>query len=186
MSKKLEALVVGAGPVGLSMAASLVTQGLRFWIIDSAPNRADESRAIGIQARTLEHFEMMGIVDEFLELGHELHGVTLYGASGSKVGHVEFEHIPGRYPFLLTLPQSETERILGDHLRKNGIEVERQTTLLSFEQSEVQASARIALPGGDQEQFFTDWLLGCDGAHSKVRDILNLRLPAKPLISISY
>ena len=179
MSRKIEALVVGAGPVGLSMAAVLAAQDIRLRVIDSAADRVNESRAIGIQARTLEHFELMGIVDQFLELGHQLRGVTVYGATGRKIGQLDFEKVPSRYPFLLTLPQSETERILGDHLCKNGVEVERRTTLVSFEQSEAQIAAQIQSPKGDEEHVFTDWLLGCDGARSKVRDVLNLKFGGK-------
>ena len=179
MITRLDALVVGAGPVGLSMAAALLAQGLRVRIIDSAADRAQESRAIGIQARTLEVLEIAGSVDEFLELGHRLHGVTLYGEAGSEIGHLDFGHIPSRYPFILTLPQSETERILGDHLRGNGLEIERQTTLVGFEQSDFAVLARITLPDGRQEEISADWLLGCDGARSKVRETLGLQFAGK-------
>jgi 2-polyprenyl-6-methoxyphenol hydroxylase-like FAD-dependent oxidoreductase len=176
---KLDALVVGAGPVGLNMAAALLAQGLRVRIIDSAGDRAQESRAIGIQARTLEALEISGVVDEFLELGHRLTGVTLYGEAGSEIGHLDFGYIPSRYPFILTLPQSETERILGDHLRRNGLQIERRTALIGFEQSNLTVTAKIALPDGQQEEISADWLLGCDGARSKVREILGLQFAGK-------
>jgi 3-(3-hydroxy-phenyl)propionate hydroxylase len=179
MSTKLDALVVGAGPAGLSMAAALLAQGLQVRIIDSAADRAQESRAIGIQARTLEVFEISGIVDEFLDRGHRLHGVTIYGAAGPEIGHLDFAYIPSRYPFLLTLPQSETERILGDHLGRNGLQIERHTTLIDFKQSDLTVFAKVVLPDGRQEEISTDWLLGCDGAHSKVREILGLQFAGK-------
>ncbi|HEX3443705.1 MAG TPA: FAD-dependent monooxygenase [Chthoniobacterales bacterium] len=179
MATKLDALVVGAGPVGLSMAAALLAQGLRVRIIDAADDRAQESRAIGIQARTLEALEISGIVDEFLELGHRLTGVRLYGETGSEIGHLDFGYIPSRYPFILALPQSETERILGNHLRRNGLEIERRTALVGFEQSDLTVLAKIALPDGRQEEISTDWLLGCDGARSKVREILGLQFAGK-------
>ena len=179
MARKLDALVVGAGPVGLNMAAALLAQGLHVRIIDSAADRAQESRAIGIQARTLEVFEISGILNEFLELGHRLNGVILYGETGAEIGHLDFGHIPSRYPFILTLPQSETERILGDHLRRSGLEIERQTTLISFEQSDFAVFAKIALPDGRNEEICADWLLGCDGARSEVRESLGLQFAGK-------
>lgn len=121
-------------------------------IIDSASDRAQESRAIGIQARTLEVFEISGIIDEFLELGHRLNGVTLYGKTGSENGHLDFAYVPSRYPFLLTLLQSETEGILGDSLLRNGLQIEPRTTLIGFEQSDFAVLAKIALPDGRQEE----------------------------------
>jgi len=179
MKTNLDALIVGAGPVGLSMAAAFSLQGLRFRIIDSAADRVDESRAIGIQARTIEIFEMCGIVDEFLALGHRLNGVTIYGENGSKIGHLSFEKIPSQFPFLLALPQSETERILGEHLHRQNVEIERGTSLISFEQSELEVCAQISLPNGKREEVHADWLVGCDGAHSRVRDLLNLQFAGK-------
>jgi hypothetical protein len=67
---------------------------------------------------------MCGIVDEFLALGHRLNRVTIYGENGSKIGHLSFEKIPSQFPFLLALPQSETERILGEHLHQKNVEIE--------------------------------------------------------------
>ncbi|MBV9731904.1 MAG: FAD-dependent monooxygenase, partial [Verrucomicrobia bacterium] len=160
-------------------AAALLAQGLRIRIIDSSSDRAQESRAIGIQARTLELFEIAGVIDEFLELGHRLQGVTLYGEKGSEIGHIDFGYIPSRYPFILTLPQSETERIFGDHLQNHGLPIERRTTLTGFEQTDFAVFARIALPDGRQEEVVADWLLGCDGARSKVREILDLQFAGK-------
>ena len=179
MKTNLDALIVGAGPVGLSMAAALSLQGLRFRIIDAAADRVDESRAIGIQARTIEIFEMCGISEEFLALGHRLNGLTIYGENGSKIGHLSFEKIPSQFPFLLTLPQSETERILSEHLRQKNVEIERRTSLISFEQSELEICAQISLPNGEGEEVHADWLVGCDGAHSRVRDLLKLQFTGK-------
>ena len=77
------------------------------------------------------------------------------------------------------MPQSETERILGDHLRNCGLQIERRTTLIGFEQSGSGVSAKIALPDSRQEDVEVDWLLGCDGARSKVREVLGLQFAGK-------
>ena len=105
MSSRVEALVVGAGPVGLSTAAFLAAQGLRCRVIDSAAGPVKESRAIGIQARTLEVLEMQGVAGEFLELGHRLHGVTpIIGFSWPlvrrKTNHTTMGRAPYRQPTL--------------------------------------------------------------------------------------
>jgi len=171
--------VVGAGPVGLSTAAFLAAQGLRCRVIDSAAGPVKESRAIGIQARTLEVLEMQGVVGEFLELGHRLHGVTIYGESGAPKGHLTFDLLPSRYTFILTLAQSQTERILSDHLETLGLAIERETTLRSLEQSNGEVCAHVALATGPEEEVRCDWLIGCDGAHSTVRDALGLEFAGK-------
>ena len=129
MSTVLDAMVVGAGPVGLSMGGALASQGLRVRVIDSGTGPVKESRAIGIQTRTIEVFQMQGIVGEFLRLGHRIHGVTIYGEKGTRKGHLSFDLLPSRYPFLLTLAQSETERILGGRLEALGVTIERETSL---------------------------------------------------------
>jgi 3-(3-hydroxy-phenyl)propionate hydroxylase len=172
-------MVVGAGPVGLSMGAVLAAQGLQCRVIDSAAGPAKESRAIGIQARTLEVLEMQGMAGKFLELGHRIHGVTVYGESGAPAGHLTFDLLPSRYPFLLTLPQSQTERILSNHLEALGLTIERETTLRSFEQSDREVCAQVVLSSGAEEEVRCDWLIGCDGAHSTVREALGLEFAGK-------
>jgi 3-(3-hydroxy-phenyl)propionate hydroxylase len=179
MSTVLEALVVGAGPVGLSTGVALASQGLRVRVIDSGTSPVKESRAIGIQPRTIEVFEMQGFADEFLRLGHRIHGVTIYGEKGKPRGHLTFDLLPSRYPFLITLAQSETERILGAHLEKLGVTIERETSLRSFEQSDREVCAHLARSNGAEDEVYCHWLIGCDGAHSTVREALGLEFAGK-------
>ena len=82
MSAKHKALIVGAGPTGLVMAHELAQDGVQCRLIDKAPHRAMESRAIAIHARTVETFELMGLADDFLGAGHRIAAVNLYGESG--------------------------------------------------------------------------------------------------------
>ena len=163
-SAELDVLVVGAGPVGLAAALFLVRHGLRVRIIDKAKGPADESRAIGIQARTLEILEMAGAVDEFVRLGHRLEGVTLHGKGGGPIGRVAFQGLPTRYNYLMTLPQSETERILADRLAGLGVRVERRTTLRTFADAGGRVCATIESPGGATTEVRAGWLVGADGA----------------------
>jgi 3-(3-hydroxy-phenyl)propionate hydroxylase len=179
MSTVFDALVVGAGPVGLSMGRALASLGLRVRVIDSGTGPVKESRAIGIQARTIEVFEMQGIAGEFLQLGHRIHGVTIYGEKGARRGHLSFDLLPTRYPFILTLAQSETERILGDRLEALGVTIERETSLRSFEQSDHEVCAHLARSNGAEEEVYCHWLIGCDGAHSTVREALGLQFSGK-------
>ncbi|MBV8277758.1 MAG: FAD-dependent monooxygenase [Verrucomicrobia bacterium] len=179
MSTVLDAMVVGAGPAGLSMGVALASQGLRIRVIDSGTGPVKESRALGIQARTLEIFEMQGIAGEFIRLGHRLHGIKFYGKKGTPKGHLTFDLLPSRYPFVLALPQSETERILADHLESLGVTIERETSLRSLEQSDRDICAHLALASGAAEEAYCHWLIGCDGAHSTVREALKLEFAGK-------
>jgi 2-polyprenyl-6-methoxyphenol hydroxylase-like FAD-dependent oxidoreductase len=165
-------LIVGAGPTGLTMAHELARDGIQCRLIDKAPHRAMESRAIAIHARTIETFDLMGLADAFLSAGHRISGVNVYGESG-RIAHAAFGILETRYPFVLGAPQDETERILEDRLARDGVRVERNTELISLTQRESSVSARLR-NAGRVEEVETDWLLGCDGAHSPVREQLGI------------
>lgn len=128
MNGKHQALIVGAGPTGLVIAHELARDGIQCLLIDKAPHRAMESRAIAIHARTVETFELMGLADEFLGVGHRIAGINLHGESGPIV-HTRFDGLDTRYPFVLGVPQDETERLLEERAAKLGVQVERNTEL---------------------------------------------------------
>src|SRR5580704_11669904 len=168
-----EVLVVGAGPVGLTMACELARRGVRCRIIDKAATPASTSRALAIFPRTLEIFEMMGMVDPVLGAGHQLSGVAIYNRSG-QIAHIGFSSLPSRYRFAVSLPQSETERLLTEHLTGFGIVVDREKELLNLSQLPDAVQAVIRNSEGLDERFESGWLIGCDGAHSSVRHLLGL------------
>ncbi|MBV8578480.1 MAG: FAD-dependent monooxygenase [Acetobacteraceae bacterium] len=172
MRERPKALIVGAGPTGLVMAHELARDGIQCRLIDKAPHRAMESRAIAIHARTIETFELMGLADAFLNAGHRITGVNTYGESG-RIAHAAFGMLDTRYPFVLGVPQDETERILEEHLARHGVRVERNTELISLARRESSVSVRLCT-AGQVEEVETDWLLGCDGAHSAVREQLGI------------
>ena len=172
MSERPKALIVGAGPTGLVMAHELARDGIQCRLIDKAPHRAMESRAIAIHSRTVEAFELMGLADAFLSAGHRIGGVNVYGESGH-IARAAFGMLETRYPFVLGVPQDQTERILEERLARLGVRVERSTELVSLAQRESGVSARLHT-GDRVEELETDWLLGCDGAHSTVREQLGI------------
>src|ERR1700761_8888249 len=108
-------LIVGAGPTGLVMAHELARAGVACRLVDKAAHRAMESRAIAIHPRTLETFELMGLADAFLGAGQQITAVSVHGSSGP-IAHVEFRGLDTRYPYILGVPQDETERILEQHV----------------------------------------------------------------------
>jgi 2-polyprenyl-6-methoxyphenol hydroxylase-like FAD-dependent oxidoreductase len=167
------ALVVGAGPTGLTMASELRRHGMGCRIIDRLSQPSRVSKALGIQPRTLELFEKMGIVDAVLTRGVQVHTANIYGI-GQRVSRLDLRCVPSRYPFLLSLPQWVTEEILGAHIRQQGIEVERGVSLISLRQVRSGVEVVLELADGRLEQVRTRWLIGCDGPHSTVRHHLGL------------
>jgi 2-polyprenyl-6-methoxyphenol hydroxylase-like FAD-dependent oxidoreductase len=131
-----------------------------------------ESRAIAIHSRTVETFELMGLADDFLGAGHHIAGVNVYGEHG-RIVHAAFGMLETRYPFVLGVPQDETERILAERLARLGVRVERNTELVSLAQREFGVGARLRT-ADRVEEVEADWLLGCDGAHSTVREQLGI------------
>ena len=168
-----DVLVVGAGPVGLTTACELARRGVRCRIIDQAARPASTSRALAIFPRTLEIFEMMGMIGPVLGAGHQLSGVAIYNRSG-QIGHIGFSNLPSRYRFAVSLPQSETERLLTEHLTGYGIVVDREKELVNLSQSSDAVQAVIRDSGGGDESFASSWLIACDGADSSVRHRLSL------------
>ena len=163
------ALVVGAGPTGLTMAIELLRLGVPVRLIDKSLHPAQFSQALVIQARTLEQFERYRIAEETISQGRKLFHISII-SEGRNVVKFEFHRIPGRYPFLLFLPQSQTEKILTAHLESLGGRIERGTQFLAFKTAENDLVATLQLPDGTHEQWSGTWLIACDGAHSLVRE----------------
>ena len=167
-------LIVGAGPVGLTLANELTRHGVRCRVIDRAAERSQTSKALGIFPRTLEAFETMGIVDRFLAAGGRIRGLRLYHRE-EQIAQVEMASVESPYPFVLALPQSETERLLEENLAGAGFTVERNLELTSFTQTSDSVQAVLRHTNGDEETVETPWLIGCDGAHSVTRHLLGMQ-----------
>lgn len=172
-------LIVGAGPTGLTMACELARRGVPFRIIDKAPAPSIHSKAFGIHARTLELFENMGIVDIMLKRGNICNGFDMYNR-GKPLASVIFDSLESSYPYFLILAQSDTEKILNDHLGTYGITVEREKELVSLEESGGVIRAGVKNADGTSETIECPYVAGCDGAHSTTRHILELEFKGAP------
>lgn len=166
-------LIVGAGPTGLALAAELARHGVLCRIVDKALAPSQTSKAIAIQARTLEIFSLMQIADEFVAAGRPINAVNIY-SNGERIIHLRFDELDSAYPYLLILAQPETERILGDRLRQLGVVVERGVELISLSQDTEKATVELRHASGSTEHVRVDWVVGCDGAHSTVRRALEI------------
>ncbi|MCA8090172.1 FAD-dependent monooxygenase [Burkholderia anthina] len=166
-------LIVGAGPTGLAAAMSLARARVPVRIIDRLVTPAPYSRAIGIQARTLELLEQHRVVEPFLALGHRAHAAALH-ADGRVIARLDFDPLQTRYPYLLFLDQSITERLLAEHLAGLGVTVERGVTLTACEAGGASLDVKIRGADGLEQTFAPSYLIAADGAHSTVRHLLGV------------
>lgn len=165
----LPVLIVGAGPTGLMMACTLARYEINFRIIDKKSECTLASNATWIQTRTLELFDQMGIVDRFTEIGHPCNAINLY-TDGKQLFQLSLKYIDSIYPFILMLPQSETEKILEDYLKKLNHTVERSTELIDITYNNETVTSTLKYSDGHSEMVTSNWLVACDGANSIVRE----------------
>src|SRR5277367_6721983 len=130
----VQALIIGAGPTGMTAAIELRRAGLAVRIIDHATHLADRSQALVIQSRTLEQFQRYGIVQAAVSRGRPLHGTRVI-SEGKEIAHFTTDMISSRYAYTLFLPQSETEAILNEQMESLGTTTERGIELLSLTQN---------------------------------------------------
>gem|GEM_PF-322235 len=169
-------LIVGAGPVGLTMAAELARYGLAVRLIDKSPKPTETSKALVLWSRTLELMDRMGCTSSFLDAGLRARGATIRNGT-SVIGRPTFEGIASAYNFALMIPQRDTERLMTVHLASFGVTVEREVELTGFAPAAEHVSAHLRHADGREETIETPWLLGCDGAHSTVRHGLGVAFP---------
>ncbi|RKF49103.1 FAD-dependent monooxygenase [Paraburkholderia fungorum] len=166
-------LIVGAGPTGLAAAMSLARAHIPVRLVDKALQPNPYSRAIGIQARTLELFEQHRLIEPFLELGHRARIANLF-SNGMRLARLDFDPLHTRYPYLLFLDQSVTERLLTEHLATLGVTVERGVELTMFAQGSASMQATLRHVDGRTETIRPSYMIAADGAHSTIRHRLGL------------
>ena len=167
-----DVLIVGSGPTGLVLALWLTKLGVKVRIIDKTAEPGTTSRALGIQARTLELYRQLDLTDAVLKLGHKVPAVNLW-VKGEPATRLSFERIGSDltpYSFLHIFPQDQHERLLIERLEALGISVERRTELVSFTDEGERVIARLRGPEGQEETCEASYIAGCDGARSTVRE----------------
>jgi len=172
---KTPVLIVGAGPTGLMMACQLARFGIPFRLIEKNEGPTTQSRALVIQARSLEIFEQMGIVERAVRQGRVFQTIN-YVVNGKLTQRVpigDFGEELTQFPYLLILEQSKTEPLLIDFLQQQRHQVEWRTALHSLSQQDNRVSATLKHLD-KEEKIETDWLVGCDGASSRVRKMLDI------------
>jgi 2-polyprenyl-6-methoxyphenol hydroxylase-like FAD-dependent oxidoreductase len=183
-----QVLIVGAGPTGLVLALWLARLGARVRIIDRAAEPGTASRALGVQARTLEFYRQFGLAEAVVGRGLEFAAANLW-VRGRKVASAAFGEMGkgiSPYPYMLIFPQDEHERLLLARLEQEGVEVERRTELLGFDESGPRVLARLKGPGGAEQVCEADYLAGCDGARSRAREVLGIGFPGGTYAHLFY
>ncbi|HEY6387783.1 MAG TPA: FAD-dependent monooxygenase [Candidatus Acidoferrum sp.] len=178
-TRDTDVLIVGAGPTGLVLALWLTRMGVRVRIVDKTSEPGITSRAVAVQARTLELYSQIGLADAVIERGWKTIAVNLW-VDGKKAAHAVFGDMGAGvspFPYALIFPQDEHERLLIDRLAEAGVHIERQTELLGFEDAAGRALARLKRPDGASEECEAAYIAGCDGAHSAVREALKIGFP---------
>jgi 2-polyprenyl-6-methoxyphenol hydroxylase-like FAD-dependent oxidoreductase len=186
--KHTQVLIAGAGPSGLMMAAQLLRYGVQPVIIDSKAGPTDESKALGVQARSMEIYRQMGIVDRVIKDGKKARGIS-FNQDGKNIVSFSLDNVGAGqtpFPFIEMYPQSKNERLLLDYLTHNCCPVYWETSLLSLKQTSSQVE--VQLDGGQNNimRLTCDWLIGADGAHSMVRKQSNIAFSGETYRHVFY
>jgi 2-polyprenyl-6-methoxyphenol hydroxylase-like FAD-dependent oxidoreductase len=168
-----EVLVVGAGPTGLTMAIELARRGIDVRVIDKAAEPNSETRALGVQARTLELYARNDVTPELLPRGLRADRFNVF-SEGRRILRADFGALPTPYPFLLMIPQNHVEEVLARRLHELGVTVERELSLTRILHRPGKISATIQPAAGGAETRDYQWVIGADGARSTVRKLLNV------------
>src|SRR3981081_701784 len=181
-------LIAGAGPTGLVLAIWLTKLGIKVRIIDKTAEPGTTSRALAVQARTLELYHQVGIDDAVVAGGVKIRNLNVW-TKGRRAASVPLERTGEGltpYAFALVFPQDAHERLLIEQLAVLGVCVERQTELLRFTQHDAGVTATLRRPNGSEEIVEASYLAGCDGAASTVRGQLGVEFPGGTYTGLFY
>lgn len=182
--RRTDVIIVGAGPTGLALACQLIRYGIDLVIVDKKESTTPYSKAIGVQARTLEIYEQIGLADKLIDLGLVVEKVKMF-AGGKMRGEAEFRSLGegmSPYPYILMAEQGAHEALLYEHIRSHGRDVEWNTELKSFTQAERGVTATLSTG----ETIDAKYLVACDGAKSPVRHQLNLKFEGSTFERMFY
>jgi len=177
-----DVFIVGAGPTGLMLANQLGRRGIRATIIDRHSGPAQQTRAMAVQARTLEIYSKLGIAERALELGRRGNGANMW-ARGRRIARIPLEEMGkdrSPFPYVLMLGQDDNERIMGEHLRHWGIAVQWNTELVALQQEPGHVRLTLKDSDGSTRTISAAYVAGCDGARSAVRELNGIDFPGAP------
>lgn len=166
-----QVVICGAGPTGLSLAAQLLRYNIDFIILEKNTQTTDLSKALVVQARTLEIFNEIGLAEKALQAGRMTTAANVY-YKGKQRAHLDLAHLGdgiSPYTFALSLEQSKTEKLLAEHLANHQKQVRWNCQLTRYEEDPHGVSVFYQDANGDEQEIEAKYLVGCDGASSPVR-----------------
>lgn len=173
-------LIVGAGPTGLMMACELARYGVPYRIIDKKSEMTKTTNAAGVHPRTLEIFEHLGIIDQFLANSIKSPKFEIH-SENETLASMSFDVIDSHFNYLIMIPQSETEKILNNYLLTLNGHVERSAELIDLKRENNKLISTIRHADQKIETIESDWVIGCDGYHSMVREKSHIPMTGKDI-----
>ncbi len=174
-----QVLIVGAGPTGLLLASELERRGVSSLLVDALDAPRGWDRATVVHSRSMEIFEALGLAEPFLDRGVKTRAARFH-SGGEVLGELNLALVDSKYPFDLGISEEVTESVLTDHLERSGGSVTRSTKLVELEQGD--DSVLVTLErDGEPTQLSVQWVVGCDGLHSVVRDIMGVEFEGRDI-----
>lgn len=183
-----DVLISGAGPTGLVLALWLTKLGVSVRIVDKTAEPGTTSRALAVQARTLELYRQLDLANAVVARGHQVPAGNFWVKGKRKAGISLRDLGAGLtpYPFMLIFPQDEHEKLLIERLAALGTNVERRTELVNFVERNNSVTARLRCADGSEQDCEASYLVGCDGARSKVRELIGTGFPGGTYPHVFY
>ncbi|HUE83481.1 MAG TPA: FAD-dependent monooxygenase [Pyrinomonadaceae bacterium] len=188
MTTKTDVIIIGAGPTGLALACQLSRYGVDFVIVDKNQGVTAYSKALGVHARTLEIYEQLGLAEKAVSLGTVAGGVRML-ESGRVLGEVDLSNVGdglSPYPYVLVLEQSKNEQLMYEYLQEHERHVHWKTELEHFSHQPTKVTAHVKKHDGASQIIEGEYLVGCDGPRSLVRQELGLSFEGSTFERLFY
>jgi 2-polyprenyl-6-methoxyphenol hydroxylase-like FAD-dependent oxidoreductase len=181
-SQRVDVLVIGAGPTGLTAAGDLARCGRSVVVLERWPSANPSSRAFATMARTLEVLDARGLADDVLARAHRAPDVSIFAGA-----RIDLTHLQSEYRFVAVTPQTNIDNALARYAASHGAEILRGVEIVALEQDSEGVTV-AARPKDDDDPsrrtvWRADYVIGADGAHSTVRDLIGVDFPGKTVLS---